>query len=70
MTFTFPCDRWLAKDEEDGAIVRELVPEKVLEERMGRDGQVKMKERRKKDSLIGELNKRGYRCVHVYMHRI
>ena len=22
--FTFPCDRWLAKDEDDGEIIREL----------------------------------------------
>ena len=31
ITYVFPCGRWLAKDEDDGAIVRELVPAKVRE---------------------------------------
>lgn len=26
-TLTFPCDRWLAKDEEDGELIVELLPE-------------------------------------------
>lgn len=26
-TYSFPCDRWLARDEEDGEIVVELLPE-------------------------------------------
>ena len=30
LTHVFPCARWLAKGEDDGAIVRELVPAKVL----------------------------------------
>ena len=43
-TYVFPCKRWLAKDEEDGAIVRELVPQKVLEETVSEKGEVKTKE--------------------------
>ena len=44
-THVFPCNRWLAKGEDDGAIVRELVPQKVLEETVSDRGDVKTKER-------------------------
>jgi len=43
-TYTFPCKRWLAKDEDDGSVVRELVPEKVIEESVTEDGEVETKE--------------------------
>ncbi|KAK3743614.1 hypothetical protein QZH41_006013 [Actinostola sp. cb2023] len=43
-THTFPCNSWLAKDEGDGAIVRELVPQKVVEETVRRDGEVETNE--------------------------
>ena len=38
--YTFPCKRWLAKGEDDGAIVRELVPRDVTEEIVDKDGEV------------------------------
>ncbi|CAM2710921.1 unnamed protein product [Rotaria socialis] len=43
-TFIFPCDRWFAKDEDDHSIVRELVPEKILEEEVGKGGKLKVRE--------------------------
>ena len=42
--YTFPCRRWLAKGEDDGAIVRELVPQKVVEEIVKSDGEVETAE--------------------------
>ncbi|XP_012940880.1 lipoxygenase homology domain-containing protein 1 [Aplysia californica] len=51
ITYTFPCNRWLAKDMEDGAIERELLPEKAVQEIIGRDGQTKSKEVKIKDRL-------------------
>jgi len=50
-TYTFPCKRWLAKDEEDGAIERELVAENVVEEVVRRDGSVKKKELQRRNTL-------------------
>lgn len=38
--YTFPCKRWLAKGEDDGAIVRELVPGDVTEEIVDESGEV------------------------------
>ncbi|CAB4019689.1 lipoxygenase homology domain-containing 1-like, partial [Paramuricea clavata] len=38
--YTFPCKRWLAKGEDDGAIVRELVPRDVTEEIVTKNGEV------------------------------
>ena len=38
--YTFPCKRWLAKGEDDGAIVRELVPRDVTGEIVDKDGEV------------------------------
>ena len=47
----FSCKRWLARDEEDGAIERELVPERVYEEIVKKDGSVRKKEKRRDTSL-------------------
>jgi len=49
--YTFPCKRWLAKDEDDGAIERELVADKVLEEVVRRDGTVKKHELQRRHTL-------------------
>ena len=43
-TFTFTCDRWLARGEDDSAIERELVPDKIVQESTRKDGSVKKKE--------------------------
>ena len=43
-SYTFPCVRWLAKDEDDGSVVRELIPQKVVEETITEDGDLETKE--------------------------
>ena len=43
-TYTFPCKRWLAKDEDDGSVVRELIPQRVVEESVTEDGQFETRE--------------------------
>jgi len=50
ITYIFPCKRWLARDEEDGAIERELVAEKAVQEVM-KNGEVQSKELKLKDKL-------------------
>ena len=47
----FPCNRWLARDEEDKAIERDLVPEKVIDESYTASGDVKSKEKNVRDRL-------------------
>jgi len=47
----FPCNRWLARDEEDKAIERDLVPEKVIDEKYTNSGDVKTKEKNVRDHL-------------------
>ncbi|XP_061409799.1 lipoxygenase homology domain-containing protein 1-like isoform X3 [Lethenteron reissneri] len=43
-TLSFPCGRWLARSEDDGEVVRELVPRAVVQERVLRDGSLKRAE--------------------------
>lgn len=43
-TYSFPCKRWLAKDEDDGSVVRELIPQRVVEETVTEDGEFKTRE--------------------------
>lgn len=43
-TYTFPCKRWLAKDEDDGSVVRELIPNRVVEETVTEDGELETRE--------------------------
>ncbi|XP_061492303.1 lipoxygenase homology domain-containing protein 1 [Rhineura floridana] len=38
---TFPCERWLARSEDDGEIMRELVPSDVFTEKLMKDGTLK-----------------------------
>ena len=45
-TFTFLCNKWFAKGKEDGAIVRELVPTKIIEEAVDKKGKISMVEHR------------------------
>jgi len=46
VTHTFECNRWFAKNEDDGAIVRELVPTKVHQEAVDKDGKLAVTEHR------------------------
>lgn len=50
-TYVFPCDRWFAKNEDDRNIVRELVPGKVIEEKLDKRGQLKVREGEVHDRL-------------------
>ncbi|XP_071795423.1 lipoxygenase homology domain-containing protein 1-like [Asterias amurensis] len=43
-TYVFPCNRWFSRKEEDGEIVRELVPAQITEEKVRKDGSMKKKE--------------------------
>lgn len=56
ITYTFPCDRWLARDEEDKALERELVAAKVTEETVGKDGKVKQKDKKMKEQLVSKCH--------------
>ncbi|XP_074669791.1 lipoxygenase homology domain-containing protein 1 [Strix aluco] len=50
-TVTFPCERWLAKSEDDGEIVRELVPSDIFTEKLMKDGTLKQIEEEVDDPL-------------------
>ncbi|XP_075267211.1 lipoxygenase homology domain-containing protein 1 [Opisthocomus hoazin] len=50
-TVTFPCERWLAKSEDDGEIVRELVPSDIFTEKLLKDGTLKQIEEEVEDPL-------------------
>ncbi|XP_060788698.1 lipoxygenase homology domain-containing protein 1 [Neoarius graeffei] len=50
-TTIFPCERWLAKSEDDGETVRELVPSDIIIERLLRDGTLKRTETEVEDAL-------------------
>ncbi|CAF1547842.1 unnamed protein product, partial [Adineta steineri] len=50
-TYIFPCDRWFAKNEDDRQIVRELVPDKVIEEKLDKSGNLQVKEKEIADRL-------------------
>ncbi|XP_076018180.1 lipoxygenase homology domain-containing protein 1 [Genypterus blacodes] len=50
-TLIFPCERWLAKSEEDGETVVELVPSDVITEKLLKDGSLKVSENEIDDAL-------------------
>ncbi|KAE8285273.1 Lipoxygenase-like proteiny domain-containing protein 1 [Larimichthys crocea] len=50
-TTIFPCERWLAKSEDDGETVRELVPSDIITEKLSRDGNLKVTEIEVEDAL-------------------
>ncbi|XP_058639789.1 lipoxygenase homology domain-containing protein 1 isoform X2 [Onychostoma macrolepis] len=50
-TTIFPCERWLAKSEDDGETVRELVPSEIITEKLLRDGTLKLNEIEVEDAL-------------------
>ena len=53
----FPCNRWLARDEDDRAIERDLVVAKLIDETM-KGGEFKSKEKDVRDKLDSKLNKK------------
>ncbi|XP_074659812.1 lipoxygenase homology domain-containing protein 1-like [Tubulanus polymorphus] len=50
-SYVFPCNRWLSRSDEDGEIVRELIPQSVFEEKALKDGTIKKKEMKRDASL-------------------
>ncbi|KAL6113992.1 loxhd1 [Pungitius sinensis] len=50
-TTIFPCESWLAKSEDDGETVRELVPSDIITEKLLRDGKLKRTEEEVEDAL-------------------
>ncbi|XP_023264384.1 lipoxygenase homology domain-containing protein 1 [Seriola lalandi dorsalis] len=50
-TVIFPCECWLAKSEDDGETVRELVPSDIITEKLSRDGSLKLTEVEVEDAL-------------------
>ncbi|XP_066499349.1 lipoxygenase homology domain-containing protein 1 [Hoplias malabaricus] len=50
-TTIFPCERWLAKSEDDGETVRELVPSDIYTEKLLKDGNLKTTETEVDDAL-------------------
>ncbi|XP_070707153.1 lipoxygenase homology domain-containing protein 1 [Pempheris klunzingeri] len=50
-TVIFPCECWLAKSEDDGETVRELVPSDIITEKLSRDGSLKVTEVEVEDAL-------------------
>ncbi|KAL2092882.1 hypothetical protein ACEWY4_012680 [Coilia grayii] len=50
-TIIFPCEGWLARSEEDGETVRELVPSDIITETLKRDGTLKVNEAEVEDAL-------------------
>ncbi|XP_073445861.1 lipoxygenase homology domain-containing protein 1 isoform X1 [Dendrobates tinctorius] len=50
-TVTFPCDRWLAKSEDDRETIRELVPSDIFTEKLTKDGTLKQIEMEVEDPL-------------------
>eukprot|EP00061_Rhincodon_typus_P012512 g38293.t1 len=50
-TIIFPCERWLAKSEDDGEIIRELVPLEIIQKKLLKDGTLKHSESTVDDAL-------------------
>nr|XP_014352354.1 PREDICTED: lipoxygenase homology domain-containing protein 1 [Latimeria chalumnae] len=50
-TIIFPCERWLAKSEDDGQTLRELVPSEIILEKLQKDGTLKHVEHEVDDAL-------------------
>ncbi|XP_059398613.1 lipoxygenase homology domain-containing protein 1 [Carassius carassius] len=50
-TAIFPCEGWLARSEEDGETIRELVPSDIIVEKLSRDGTLKVIETEVDDAL-------------------
>ena len=69
--FVFPCNRWLARDEDDRAIERDLVATKVIDERI-EDGETRSREKDIRDQLESkkfylETNKKMH-FIHIILN--
>lgn len=66
--YVFPCNRWLARDEDDKEIVRELLPEKIIKETIRKDGEVEKKEVKVKDKLQSEWRNPSLTPMDISLH--
>ncbi|XP_073676001.1 lipoxygenase homology domain-containing protein 1-like [Garra rufa] len=65
-TTIFPCERWLARSEDDGETVRELVPSEIITEKLLRDGTLKHNEIEVEDALETHTYKVSVRTGDMY----
>uniref|UniRef100_A0A3B3CLJ0 Lipoxygenase homology PLAT domains 1b n=1 Tax=Oryzias melastigma TaxID=30732 RepID=A0A3B3CLJ0_ORYME len=65
-TTVFPCECWLAKSEDDGETVRELVPSYIITEKLMRDGTLKTSEIDVEDALEVHMYKVSVRTGDMY----
>ncbi|XP_071750893.2 lipoxygenase homology domain-containing protein 1 [Centroberyx gerrardi] len=65
-TTIFPCERWLARSEDDGETVRELVPSEIITEKLLRDGTLKRNETEVEDALETHTYKVSVRTGDMY----
>ncbi|KAF7667477.1 hypothetical protein LDENG_00061370 [Lucifuga dentata] len=65
-TTIFPCERWLAKSEDDGETVRELVPSDIITEKLLKDGKLKRNEVEVEDALETHTYKVSVRTGDMY----
>ncbi|KAL7828480.1 hypothetical protein SRHO_G00321140 [Serrasalmus rhombeus] len=65
-TTVFPCERWLAKSEDDSETVRELVPSDIITEKLLRDGTLKTMETEVDDALETHTYKVSVRTGDMY----
>ncbi|KAI7798290.1 putative lipoxygenase homology domain-containing protein 1-like [Triplophysa rosa] len=65
-TTIFPCECWLARSEDDGETVRELVPSDIITEKLLRDGTLKHSEMEVEDALETHTYKVSVRTGDMY----
>ncbi|KAM8885089.1 lipoxygenase homology domain-containing protein 1, partial [Spinachia spinachia] len=65
-TTIFPCESWLAKSEDDGETVRELVPSDIITKKLLRDGKLKMSEEEVEDALETHIYSVSVRTGDMY----
>ncbi|XP_058493118.1 lipoxygenase homology domain-containing protein 1 [Solea solea] len=65
-TTIFPCEQWLAKSEDDGETVRELVPSDIITQKLLRDGTLKTTETEVEDALETHSYKVSVRTGDMY----
>uniref|UniRef100_A0A3B4YR02 Lipoxygenase homology PLAT domains 1 n=1 Tax=Seriola lalandi dorsalis TaxID=1841481 RepID=A0A3B4YR02_SERLL len=65
-TTIFPCECWLAKSEDDGETVRELVPSDIITQKLLRDGKLKTTETEVEDALEAHTYKVSVRTGDMY----
>ncbi|XP_029365801.1 lipoxygenase homology domain-containing protein 1-like [Echeneis naucrates] len=65
-TTIFPCERWLARSEDDGETVRELVPSDIITQKLLRDGTLKTTETEVDDALETHTYKVSVRTGDMY----